>query len=157
MWAFTLLIVFAFGCAPTPRTVAFNEADFTAYGKTGAAQLVGQAFWKQGGGGVVYAAGEMVKLIPANSYTAEWYQKQFLGGKKLEPEAPEVTTLIASYERSTMADGTGNFEFTGLPAGEYYVLTQKTWYVAYYGMQGGPFGMKVSILPGERKKVVVSP
>jgi hypothetical protein len=159
-WALVLLIVSALGCAPTsptPRTVAFNETEFTAYGRTGTAQFVGQAFWKQGGGGVVYAAGEVVKLIPANGYTSEWWQKQFLEGKKLESASPEVAARIASYERSTMADGTGNFEFSGLPAGDYYVITQKTWYVASYGTQGGPFGMKVSILPGERKKVVVSP
>lgn len=63
-------------------------------------------------------------------------------------------------KRTTTCDAQGNFSFTDLPDGEYYVNAMVVWGIPMgYGMvsrQGGPVMQRVSLHGGEHKRVVLT-
>ena len=52
-------------------TVPFNPKEVAFINQRGAADIEGQAFFRQQGGGVVTCAGEEVMLVPAGQYATE--------------------------------------------------------------------------------------
>jgi hypothetical protein len=158
------LIVFALalaGCAvPQQERIAkYDAAEYARYAGSGSARITGQAFAKTVGGDVKYAAGNTVWLYPVTSMTTEWYQTSIKGGKPMKAGDQRMM----QHSRSTVADGNGNFEFSGLPAGDYYVVTQVTWGVPT-GMQffpieqtGSALTGKVHVSNGESKRVILTP
>ena len=153
------------GCAarPVPRRAAFNEAEFQPYAGSGTSTIQGQAFLKTRGGEVRFGAGNTVYMVPATSFTREWYDRAVVGGVNLGAADPEAQSRIAQYERRTTADGNGNFEFRNIPAGEYFITCNIVWEVPYstgYTVQttqtGGTAHAAVKVGPGETVKAVVT-
>lgn len=64
-------------------------------------------------------AGTKVELVPATDYTKEWLRRYV---KSEFPLREPRDVRLAKFVRRMTADEKGNFEFTGLPAGE-YILT----------------------------------
>ena len=70
------------------------------------------------------------------------------------------------YFHETIADSDGRFEFTDLPAGEYYLGSPIFWEIPhqntfnpadiYMVETGGIAYARVTVAPGERKKVVLT-
>lgn len=153
-----MLIALLGGCAlnkPVERTSTFNETEYAPYAGTGTSSITGQAFAKTVGGDVKFAAGNSISLNPVTVYSTEFYNTLVIQQKAIT--APD--TRAAQYNRTTIADGNGNFEFHKLPAGEYYVTTILTWSAP--GMNGpvptgAALGAKVSVGPGETAKVIVT-
>jgi hypothetical protein len=115
--------LFLSACA-TPRTVAFNEADFVRYGGSGSGAVTGKAFVVFKDGSVRVANQEVtVKLMPATAYTEEVDRVVFAGGNHLQPPDPR----FAKYVRKVHPAGDGHFVFTHLPPGEYYVAAHLHW------------------------------
>lgn len=159
LWLIALqsaIIVLA-GCAPkaVPHNVAFDERELLPYASAAKASLVGQAFRKTAGGDVKFAAGELVELIPATRYVQEWWEVEFIGGRPLV-ESAEARAKLDAHSHATRADGNGNFEFAQVPAGDYYVITNVSWFVPSYGQQGGKFGQKVTVRAGQQTKVILT-
>jgi len=146
------------GCAgslarPTQRQAQFILEEYMPYKNSGTATIKGQAFLRQRGGNVVTAAGATIYLNPATSYSREYFDLQVMRGVHLS----EVDKRMLEYERTTIGDANGNFEFNSLPAGEYYIATTITWYVpGQYIHEGGNVGIKVGVKDGEIKKVVLT-
>jgi hypothetical protein len=121
----------------TPRiSKSFDEKQFEKYNVKGTASIKGQAFSKTAGGEIRYGAGETVYLVPVNSYTSElmpYIQKEqtiFYAGMTLgavEKNLEGVDSRWRKYLKTTVADGFGNFEFTELAEGEYYVQCPVFW------------------------------
>lgn len=153
-----VMVVLLGGCAlnkPVERTSAFNEAEYAPYAGTGTSSITGQAFAKTMGGDVKFAAGNPISLNPVTTYSTEFYNTLVIQQKAIT--APD--TRAAQYNRSTVADGNGNFEFHNLPAGEYYVTTVLTWSVAGRNgpvPTGAALGAKVKVGAGETTKVIVT-
>ncbi len=76
-------------------------------------------------------------------------------GQPIAPADPRVWR----YNRKTVGDGTGHFEFRNLPAGDYYVHTAIVWGVASeYAVvpTGGGVGAKVSIHSGQTTEIILT-
>lgn len=117
------------GCAPQPRHVAFNEAAFIPYGRSGSGTITGTAFANLRGDKKMEVAlsSATVKLLPANDYTEEIAERHYYNRVKLEPPDPR----LARYVRRTHPDDDGHFTFHGLPAGRYYVSCHLKWSVPW--------------------------
>lgn len=161
MKTFALLLALALaGCAAPleERTATYNEAEYARYAGRGTAKIHGQAFLKTVGGDVKYGAGSTVYLYPVTSMTTEWYDKFLVQGKSLKAGDDRMM----KYSRQIVADGTGNFEFEGLPAGDYYLVCNIFWGVptgltfAPIGETGGAVHTKVIVAAGENKRVILT-
>jgi hypothetical protein len=64
-----------------------------------------------------------VKLMPDNAYTEEIEKVTFRQPYRLPPPDPG----FAKYVREVKTDGTGNFVFSQLPPGNYYVTCRFAW------------------------------
>ncbi len=63
--------------------------------------------------------GQKIKLWlnPVTSYSRQWYEESYLGGYKLS----KTDKRLYNYLKFTYSDGSGNFNFFGVPAGDYYL------------------------------------
>jgi len=110
---FGLIIAATFASCRHQIITPFNDDEFLPYGKLGTSTIQGQAFLKTRGGQVRYAAGNTVYLVPVTSYSRGIYSFREM--------PPTVDERLRIFIRTTTADGSGNFEFKNIPAGEYYV------------------------------------
>lgn len=136
----------------------FPEAEYRALPRTGTGRIQGQAFLKTMGGHVKTAAGNDVLLNPVTSYSEQWHLA-YRHNQPLEPR--ESDSRVKPYTRTTVADGEGRFEFTHVPAGEYFLVTTVAWYAptGYRGglrSQGGLIVDRIVVAEGETKKVILT-
>ena len=126
-----ICIAFFSGCATTKELLApaFSSADaeeLANYTDEGPNTIKGQVFLKTRGGEVRYGAGNVVKLLPITAYGKE------IENLKQSQSYVKVIGIDPRYEsaaRETVTDGSANFEFQGLPDGEYLVSSKVTWEV----------------------------
>jgi hypothetical protein len=119
-------------CEVTLQT-PLNEADFKSTTGAGSGTVTGQAFtvttsdnWRGLLGGkkeTNFAESVDISLFPVNAYTTELIQKKYVEGAKLAPGDPR----FSRYIRTTQTDEQGNFRFSGVPAGDYYVGCAVGW------------------------------
>lgn len=144
------------GCAaPQPYRLqsSFSEAEMALYLQGGTASISGQAFMKTAGGDVKYGAGNTITLIPGTKYSHEILAN--LPRVMTPPIDPRWRkTFIA-----TVADGTGNFEFSGLAPGEYYLETTITWKLPdrMQTETGGVVRKVLTLKSGEKMKFMLTP
>lgn len=128
----------------------FVESDYAQFRGWGSGAIVGTV-----SGNLRPGAGAPINCNPATSYSKDFIERS-TGGERLTPADPRVWT----YHRQTVADASGNFEFRGLPQGEYYVYTGIGW-----GLRGGygivvPAGAmaseRVTVRPGQKTKVILN-
>ncbi|MES1927437.1 putative lipoprotein [Salinisphaera sp. T31B1] len=132
--------------------------------KPGPNTITGSAVIRQSGGGVVTCAGNPVYLVPSTEYATQRIRAIYGNGykgyvpaagyRKIEfiPDEPGYN----KYTRQTSCDAQGNFEFTSVADGYFYVTTAITWSVNYVA-QGGALMQYVDVRGGETEKVVLSP
>jgi hypothetical protein len=111
---------------PAPRFVKMHAkldySEHKPYAQPGENGISGQAFLKQQGEAVVTCAGNRVLLLPATSYFREMIGHMVAGS---EPEPPEKTyPSLKNMIRRTQCDARGNFSFSEVPDGAWFVLTQ---------------------------------
>ena len=56
-------------------------------------------------------------LNPVTSYSRQWYEESYLGGYKLS----KTDSRLYNYLKFTYSNADGNFNFYGVPAGDYYL------------------------------------
>lgn len=151
-----LLLLATLGCVPpSPMVQKFNPEEFKPYMVKGTGKISGQAFLKTAGGDVKFGAGNKVELIPMTAYMRERVERVMRRGERLE----ERDWRVINYQRETVADGNGNFEFTEIPPGEYVVYCLIQWQVSsgIYTLPTGDYAYGVvKIAEGESKKVIVT-
>lgn len=145
------------GCAtPQDFNGLFNEQEFAWSAKEGTAMLRGQAFARTMSGEVKYCAGVEIYLVPVTAYTRA-IGAAIQDGKRNFAPSPDA---YRRYRRTTVGDGTGNFEFAKLPAGSWYVGCNLVWHVpTNWGLQqtGAVVERRVDLKEGQTERVVVTP
>lgn len=102
----------------------FDYSEHEAYAKPGENGISGQAFLRHEGDSVVTCAGSRVLLLPATDYFREMIGHIVAGS---EPKPPEKTyPSLKGMIRRTQCDAQGNFSFSEIPDGAWFVLTQVT-------------------------------
>ena len=157
--------LFITGCVakPIPKlTNQFNEQDFAPYAKKGTASIIGQAFLKTRGGEVRYGAGDTIFLFPSTPYTRE--MQHFTHHEITNRVTIEnVDKRWRDYIKKITADGSGNFEFSDIPAGEYFLECALFWEVpkSCYGCAGleetgDVLRKQIKITEGEKLKIMLT-
>jgi hypothetical protein len=148
---FGLIVAATFASCRHQIVTPFNENEFLPYARFGTSTIQGQAFLKTRGGEVRYAAGNTVYLMPVTSYSREIYSFR---------EMPsQVDERLYIFLRTTTADGSGNFEFKNIPAGEYYIECGIFWeYVGRFGLGRTGDNVKIQTKVGSNQvlKVVLT-
>jgi hypothetical protein len=153
--------------SPAP-TIPFEESEFQPFAGKGTSTITGQAFLKTAGGEVRYGAGDNVLLIPVTPYTTE--KVKALVGVKGEGSSIAASYYIMTlqgdirlqkYIHTVVGDGSGNFEFQNIPAGDYYIVCPIFWSVpnpdlGITDQTGGVAHTKTHVGDGETVKVVVT-
>ncbi len=128
----------------------FDPAELEQFKKPGSASLIGQAFLRQNGGGIVTCAGAPVVLMLDSLYVLE----ARLALAKGEAITPEVSQhLYSSILHRTTCDARGNFAFTGIVPGHYAVSTEVAWTVGNEP-QGGEIEKDIIVSPGENNVIL---
>ena len=114
-----LMVVLMMSCAKTyEREAKFIPEEYAPYEATGTSRICGQAYLSLDGKAQHVASGDRVLLAPVTSYTKEAFKIKVMRGRKMVDPDPEAI----KFEKHTKTDDEGRFCFTGLPAGEYYVV-----------------------------------
>lgn len=146
------------GCAPYKLQSTFNQADVDAYLKKGSGTIVGQAFLKTRGGEVRYGAGNEVVLIPATAYVKDVFKANSEHMNYVDPTT--IDSRWDDFNKVTIADGSGNFEFNDLPAGQYYLQCEITWEVPSAGLvpniTGATILQLITLGEGQKQKVILT-
>jgi len=92
------------------------------------------------------------------SLSTEWFTKSVIQGSSVgRTDLRQIKSN--AYERHTVGDGEGRFEFTGLPQDDYYLTCKITWGVPNEGlvqMTGGVAYAKVTVRNGQTTKAIVT-
>ncbi|RDL17054.1 hypothetical protein D884_03195 [Pseudomonas sp. URMO17WK12:I10] len=155
-----LALALALSACATPNQqavprVPFPVSEYDALPKTGTGSLAGQVFMRTMGGDVKFGAGSDVHLQPVTAYTQQWYTVNYLEGRPLEPADPRALqgTLV------TQADGSGNFSFTNVPPGRYFLSSKVQWQApTQFGLlpQGGVVAKIVTISDGVQAREMLT-
>ena len=115
-----LLVAFMMmSCAKTyDRKAEYIHEEYAPYAGEGTARICGQAYLSVDDGKQHVASGDRVLLAPVTSYTEEAIKVKVIRGRNLVEPDPDAV----KFEKHTKTDDEGRFCFTGLPAGEYYVV-----------------------------------
>ncbi len=173
---FIAIAAFAAGCVTPPRqlttpqaatpqpTIPFDESALQPFAVKGTSNITGQAFLKTAGGEVRYGAGDDVSLIPVTPYTTKRVEAFVAASDPivagiLVPQ--HIDLRLQKYIRTVVADGSGNFEFQNIPAGDYYIACPIFWSVPNLDLgitdqTGGVAHTKTYVGDGETVKVVVT-
>jgi len=130
--ALWLLAAAATACAvrqPVQMQTEFDSGEHPPYAKMGTNTIKGQGFLRQQGGGIVTCAGSTVVLVPATLFFREFINHP-RSGKKPELVGIDPGLRGALIKRS-QCDAQGNFLFSSVADGNWFVLTDVKWAVGY--------------------------
>jgi hypothetical protein len=105
------------------------DAKAAAYiHKQGTTLIQGEAFLIGDSGKPLYAAGELIRLVPATAYARARFKilyrsKTFIPAGQIPKVSPDPE--YSKYTRTTVANGRGKFLFDNVAAGDYFVTAQK--------------------------------
>jgi len=145
------------GCVqPQPMQYfgGFPEQTYLELPKSGTGTVTGQVFLRTVGGDVKYGAGSPVLLLQETDYMQQFYLA-WLGNKR----APEIDSRALSAGLKAQANGSGEFTFTNVPPGDYYVVSQVTWGAqTSYGLsnQGGSIMVRATVADDSVTTVMVT-
>jgi hypothetical protein len=130
-----------------PRQLAFDSTEYVPYARPGTGRVSGQILFRTETDEVKPGAGKQVVLVPVTTYSTEWWQREVVGGQRLQP--PE--SRAAPFERAASADRQGRFHFEDLPAGEYYLA-------AWAGRSSADqrVGERIRLRDGEQLELVLN-
>lgn len=173
--ASTIMLACVTGCAslapPPPRQVAltttFNPQEVSWFRGTGHGSITGQAFFQTRGGQPRTCAGLEVELKPRSAYgderltaiygNAKGGYSPALGARvQFTPDDPAYKEAA----KTSICDAQGNFSFTGLPAGNYFLTAAVIWTIPgqeFGPPQGGVLMKSVTLAEGETKRVILTP
>lgn len=130
--------------APPVAAAPFDAAEAAFIRKQGTTKIEGHAFWRDEKGGVINAAGEIVRLVPVTAYSRARFAVLYRGQRSIpagQIEQAPADPQYAEYTRTTRAGAKGRFEFEDVAPGEYFVAAQVRYQDkdTYVHLQAGAF------------------
>ena len=130
--ALTFVLTFS-GCSTpavqyTDRPV-FPHGEYNALQKAdlGNGEIRGQAFLRTIGGDVRLAAGYTAGLYPWTSYAENFWSNVVVNKLPIKRKTLEQSKIIDSKSQTTTCDAEGNFVFSNVTDGEYYIAIPVIW------------------------------
>lgn len=163
------------GCASAPPpqvvTVPFDPTEVVWYKTPGTNTVEGSAVLRTRGGYIRTCAGDYAELFPYSRYAAERMRAIYLSEEggfwdmsiagQIVSGRPGIRVADDQYTNAYRAntlrencDAQGNFIFTNLADGTYFLVTRVLWEVQ--GPQGGALMQKITVRGGETKKVILT-
>jgi hypothetical protein len=146
------------GCAAVRQPVQMqNRFDYDLhkpYTESGPNTIKGQGFLRQKGGGVVTCAGSQVIAMPDTLFFREFISL-YKAGKKPQIPGGFVDPSYRSIIKQAQCDAQGNFTFSAVPNGNWFVMTEVKWAVGY-APQGGALMREVNVADGVVAQVLLS-
>lgn len=99
------------------HTVPLNEADYAPYLSAGTATIAGTVSAKMRAGDISNGAESFVYLVPVTPYSTEWFEHTVVSSHSISGTDPRSLRVA----RSTIVGPDGRFQFSNLPAGDYYL------------------------------------
>ncbi len=113
-------------------TQQYDAAQGAFIHEKGTGAIHGQAFLQKANGGVIYAAGRNILLVPATPYVAERFVKMY--GDRTYRDILRPTLVFDETDKDSLndrrvvrADPRGRFSFDELAAGRYFIETAIVW------------------------------
>ncbi len=140
-------------------TTPFDAQEASFINQVGTSSISGQAFLRTTIGEVRYAAGSDVFLIPVTKYSTERIRQIYgnrkcaLFGKNFKNDDPRYPQFL----KTTKANGEGRFLYSGLAAGDYFVVTSVYWQIPGNILpEGCGIYELVKVANGEKKEVIIT-
>jgi hypothetical protein len=130
---------------------SFVQSDAEPYLLPGNSSISGQAFFRTAGGEVKTSAGLTVQLYPATPYFLERHSAWDANFVK-----SYLPSNAGAFIKEVTCDANGNFEFVGLPSGDYLLRCYIKWLVGNNSSSGGTVRSRVTVGEGESKKVLLT-
>lgn len=155
---------------PAPRLTlahSFDPAQVAWFNAPGNATLAGQALLRTRGGEARTCAGLPVELIPVSDYASERMATVFGSAGSgffdirttppaFDNDAATGAAAYAQMTRKTICDAQGNFTFSELPAGSYYIVALVVWNLPGGARQGGALMQLVQASDGKTARVILT-
>lgn len=143
-----------------PPDIRFDAGEAAFIEKPGKTVIKGEAFLPdESNDNVRYAAGEIVRLVPATSYARAHNDYAFQGEKfvrAINIPRLDVDPAYRAHMRTTKTDAHGRFTFENVPPGTYFLTTQIVWKPKKsFFSEGGLIYDEVTITGEEMKPVEV--
>lgn len=158
--------VCASAAAEVALTTTFDPSEVAWFSEKGTGAINGQAFFQTRGGQPRTCAGLEVSLQPKSGYGRErllaLYGSAESGYTTVGSANVQFIPDSADYKqarKTSVCDAQGNFSFTGLPAGEYFLTTGIMWSVPgqeFMPTQGGLLMQSVKLSDGESTRVIMT-
>jgi hypothetical protein len=97
--------------------VPFPIDEYNQLNKTGKGTINGYIYIESAYGNKIYGKNSKLYLNPITSYSKQWYQESYQGGKKMS----KADARLFNYVKFTSSTEHGRFVFYGVPAGGYYL------------------------------------
>ena len=150
------LVVFVNGCAirqPVQMQTQFDYSEHKPYTQFGNNTVTGQGFLRQQGGVIVTCAGSDVYLLPATSFFRE-YINHIRAGKNPQ-QGNQIGPSYKVMIKQSQCDAQGNFAFSNIPNGSWFVMTEVKWVVGY-SQQGGALLRELAVSNGETTQILLT-
>ena len=99
--------------------IAFPLNEYSTLARSGKGTIKGKIYLTGTYTGTrVLGSGTRLYLNPMTSYSDQWYEVSYIGGKKME----KADARLFNYLRFTAAESDGSFAFYGVPSGRYYLI-----------------------------------
>ena len=146
------------------EVVTFKPAALAWATKAGRNSVGGDAFMRTRGGQVITCAGGPVRLLPVAEYTRTFVLDTFGsaegGAVRLEKADKRWAWVDANafrYFPETHCNSRGEFLFSDLPDGSYYVIARVSWETLGGEPQGGEIARLVRLIGGQSLTVSLTP
>lgn len=158
-WTSLMLACAALAVAAEPVKLesAFSAEEVKFVTQPGGATVSGQAFLKLADGTYKSCAGFNVELLPVAAYSRErighTYGNLEQGQILREQNPPKFTPDVPEYHEMLLkgaCDAKGEFSFTGVPAGDYFVIAFIMWDKA-----GGAAMKRIHVAAGSQQEVLL--
>lgn len=133
----------------------FPVAEYSSLAHSGTGTVEGQVFMKTVGGDVKYGAGSEVILNPVTSYSEQWYDASYDLHRPMSP----ADSRQAQYVLTIQADGSGNFKFSNVPPGKYFVTSSVFWQIpSQFGLsrQGGMMTNRITVTNDQVTRSIIT-